>query len=859
MPQVQVIQPIQQQPKRLRVAAYARVSSDSTDQLNSLSVQVDYYTHLIQENPNWDFAGIYADEGITGTSTKHREQFNRLLDDCRAGLIDRVLVKSASRFARNTADALASVREMKSLGVTVVFEKEGFDTETANGEMILSMICATAQEESLSISQNTKWGIRKKMHDGTYITSLTPFGYKKINRQLFPDEKEAATVKEIFNLFLNGFSTAEIANHLNTNHPKPDVIWRSASVRFILRNEKYIGDSLFQKNYTPDTLPLKSCCNTGQLPKYYVEGTHPGIISKDEFERVQSLLTQKNINSTNSRACILSKVVFCALCGHVCSRKVRKSQTFVWCCRTHLQSAALCPLKPVSETEIQQAFLSVYNKLQANQSYILQPIIDTLLQLRFLQEQANSARQTARDDVQRLAKQRHNLTRIHTLGYIQDCKKRKIDLILTKSISRFARNTLDSIQYVRMLKALGIAVIFEKENINTSTMNSEMILTVLSAFAQAESESISQNVARGKRMGFRQGKFPFPYRQILGYRKGSDGKPEIIPEEAEVIRMIFNSYLQGASLQTIKKRLEADGVLTARGNKKWSSESVQRILQNEKYCGDVLLQKTFIEDVLTGVSKKNTGQLPQYYIENNHEGIVTKQTFREAQAEIARRNSKSATNHRKRHRGRYNSKYALSERLVCGDCGSSYKRVTWSIHGRKQIVWRCVNRLEYGTKFCSNSPSIPETELHQAILKAVQNLAAKFTGEVADQLNGILHQIEVGESLTPQLQAQLEQNQQEFDHLLEMSLDFDENTPFLDDKLKRLSDKIKQLKTAITQSSVNSQTPSTPTNPITAKDLLITEYDDMLTARIIEKIIVKSRQDLEIIFIGGYTQQISLQ
>lgn len=651
MPQVQVIQPIQQQPKRLRVAAYARVSSDSTDQLNSLSVQVDYYTHLIQENPNWDFAGIYADEGITGTSTKHREQFNRLLDDCRAGLIDRVLVKSASRFARNTADALASVREMKSLGVTVVFEKEGFDTETANGEMILSMICATAQEESLSISQNTKWGIRKKMHDGTYITSLTPFGYKKINRQLFPDEKEAATVKEIFNLFLNGFSTAEIANHLNTNHPKPDVIWRSASVRFILRNEKYIGDSLFQKNYTPDTLPLKSCCNTGQLPKYYVEGTHPGIISKDEFERVQSLLTQKNINSTNSRACILSKVVFCALCGHVCSRKVRKSQTFVWCCRTHLQSAALCPLKPVSETEIQQAFLSVYNKLQANQSYILQPIIDTLLQLRFLQEQANSARQTARDDVQRLAKQRHNLTRIHTLGYI------------------------DNAQFLERSIALD-----------------------------------------------------------------------------------------------------------------------QQLREKKKF-----------------LSKRTTDN------------------------------------------------YALSERLVCGDCGSSYKRVTWSIHGRKQIVWRCVNRLEYGTKFCSNSPSIPETELHQAILKAVQNLAAKFTGEVADQLNGILHQIEVGESLTPQLQAQLEQNQQEFDHLLEMSLDFDENTPFLDDKLKRLSDKIKQLKTAITQSSVNSQTPSTPTNPITAKDLLITEYDDMLTARIIEKIIVKSRQDLEIIFIGGYTQQISLQ
>ena len=442
---------------------------------------------------------------------------------------------------------------------------------------------------------------------------------------------------------------------------------------------------------------------------------------------------------------------------------------------------------------------------------------------------------------------------------IQDCKKHRIDLILTKSISRFARNTLDSIQYVRMLKQMGIAVVFEKENINTATMNSEMILTVLSAFAQAESESISQNVARGKRMGYKHGKFAFPYGRIIGYRKGADGKPEIIPEQAEIIRLIFNRYLQGDSLQSIKAKLETAGALTARGNTAWSAQSIQRILQNEKYCGDVLLQKTFTEDVLTGVHKKNTGQLPQYYIENYHEGIVSKQMFREVQAEIARRNSKSAANQRKRRRGRYNSKYALSERLFCGDCGSPYKRVTWNIHGRKQIVWRCVNRIEYGTKFCGSSPSIPEEELHRAILKAVQDLAANFTDEVAAQINGILHDIQTGESAKPNLQEQLEQTQQEFDRLLEMSLDFDENTPFLDDKLKRLSDKIKQLKTAITQSSVNSQTPSTPTNPITAKDLLITEYDDMLTARIIEKIIVKSRQDLEIIFIGGYTQQISLQ
>ena len=442
---------------------------------------------------------------------------------------------------------------------------------------------------------------------------------------------------------------------------------------------------------------------------------------------------------------------------------------------------------------------------------------------------------------------------------IQDCKKRKIDLILTKSISRFARNTLDSIQYVRMLKQMGIAVVFEKENINTATMNSEMILTVLSAFAQAESESISQNVARGKRMGYKHGKFAFPYGRIIGYRKGADGKPEIIPEQAEIIRLIFNSYLQGDSLQSIKAKLETAGALTARGNTAWSAQSIQRILQNEKYCGDVLLQKTFTEDVLTGVHKKNTGQLPQYYIENYHEGIVSKQMFREVQAEIARRNSKSAANQRKRRRGRYNSKYALSERLFCGDCGSPYKRVTWNIHGRKQIVWRCVNRIEYGTKFCSSSPSVPEEELHRAILKAVQDLAANFTDEVAAQINGILHDIQTGERTMLNLQEQLEQTQQEFDRLLEMSLDFDEETPFLDDRLKKLNSKIKRLKKAIDDSAAQQEKASQPEMLLSAKVLQIQEYDDALTARIIEKITVRSRNEIEIRFIGGYEKAMPLE
>ena len=256
--------------------------------------------------------------------------------------------------------------------------------------------------------------------------------------------------------------------------------------------------------------------------------------------------------------------------------------------------------------------------------------------------------------------------------------------------------------------------------------------------------------------------------------------------------------------------------------------------------------------------KKNTGQLPQYYIENYHEGIVSKQMFREVQAEIARRNSKSAANQRKHRRGRYNSKYALSERLVCGNCGSPYKRVTWNIHGRKQIVWRCVNRIEYGTKFCGSSPSVPEEKLHRAILKAVQDLAANFTDEVAAQINGILHDIQTGESTKPNLQEQLEQTQQEFDRLLEMSLDFDENTPFLDDKLKKLNNKIKSLKKAIEDSAARQEKARQPEMLLSAKDLQIQEYDDALTARIIEKITVRSRNEIEIRFIGGYKKTMQL-
>ena len=220
MPQVQVIQPIQQHPKRRRVAAYARVSSKATNQLNSMSGQVEYYTDLIQKNPNWEFVGVYADEGVSGTSLKNRTGFNHLMDDCRLGLIDRILVKSSSRMARNSLDFLSAVRELKSLGVVVEFEKERFDTDSTEGELLLGMMCAVAQEESLSISKNLRWGICKRMESGTYHTSSAPYGYKQVNYDLVPIPGQIEIAKDIFNAFLQGKSTSKIADDLNRLRPR---------------------------------------------------------------------------------------------------------------------------------------------------------------------------------------------------------------------------------------------------------------------------------------------------------------------------------------------------------------------------------------------------------------------------------------------------------------------------------------------------------------------------------------------------------------------------------------------------------------------------------------------------------------
>ena len=319
---------------------------------------------------------------------------------------------------------------------------------------------------------------------------------------------------------------------------------------------------------------------------------------------------------------------------------------------------------------------------------------------------------------------------------IAACRRGRIDTILTKSLSRFARNTVDCLETVRMLKAHGIGVIFEKENINTLTESSEFLITLFSGFAQAESESLSKNIIWGKEESKKAGKVPFQYKKLLGYRKGADGKPEIDPEEAETVRRIYRRYLDGCSLSQIQQELEADHVPTAQAVQRWSYQVIRNILTNERYIGDAMLGKTFTTDCISKRVKKNNGERGQSYVENNHPAIIPRELFYRVREEMTRRASKRKVmqRHGNTELGKYSAKYALSELLVCGECGMPYKRVTWARNGKKRIVWRCVSRLEFGTKYCHNSPTLDEDKLHRAIQEAVNEFVQAGTEVKKDLL-----------------------------------------------------------------------------------------------------------------------------
>lgn len=444
---------------------------------------------------------------------------------------------------------------------------------------------------------------------------------------------------------------------------------------------------------------------------------------------------------------------------------------------------------------------------------------------------------------------------------IRQCKKGKVDMIITKSISRFARNTLDCINLTRKLREINVDVYFEEQNLHSIDASSELYITIYGSLAQSESENISANVIWGKERSAKAGKVPFQYKHFLGYRKGENGYPEIIPEEAEIIKMIYDQFLAGDSFIEICRSLEEQGIPSPGGKDTWQRSTIQSILSNEKYKGDAIINKTYIENCINKRVKVNNGERIKYYVENNHPAIIDAGTFGRVQEELARRSGKKKVKQvgTKTEQGKYSSKYALTELLVCGECGTPYRRCTWTARGQKKIVWRCINRLDYGTKYCHHSPSIEESVLQEAIMKAIMQ-TAKQNVEVLKTLKlhiGMGLDTEETEDKSLDIQIRIAEIDAEFKKMLnavsEGNIDtFDEeHANELMNEKQRLVGQLEQYANA-QQKRENAQ--SRLDQIFTILDGMQNhpmEYDDRIVRQILECVVVESKESIKVVFVGG--------
>ena len=451
--------------------------------------------------------------------------------------------------------------------------------------------------------------------------------------------------------------------------------------------------------------------------------------------------------------------------------------------------------------------------------------------------------------------------RTEFLRMIRQCKQKKIDLILTKSIQRFARNTLDCINYTRILRQLGIGVLFEKENINSLPADSEFMITMYGAMAQSESESISGNIRRGRQMHAKVGTLKIPCYRLYGYEKDADGKFRVIPEQAEIVRELYKRYESGASLRNLKEWLEESQIKTVLGTDDWSISVIKGILTNEKYCGDVLLQKTFCTDVISKKIVKNVGQMTQYYMPDHHEAIVSREQYNAVKAEMARRSAlRSPSKEAVTGRSCYTSKYALSDRLFCGECGTLYRRKTRNIKGNIYHEWRCISRLEYGKKYCHESPTLREIPLQSAILAAI-NSAMSMKPALLDRIRNAvsLELLPVqGQTMSlADIEHRLTQLDEQFQQLLAEAIDAEDNESCNAQFAEILAEQtaLKKQKEEILQGSADADRVCTrmkqAEQAIENTAQTITEWSENAVRQIVERVTVLSTDEILVRIKGG--------
>ena len=445
---------------------------------------------------------------------------------------------------------------------------------------------------------------------------------------------------------------------------------------------------------------------------------------------------------------------------------------------------------------------------------------------------------------------------------IKDCYAGKIDYIVTKSVSRFARNTVDCLNHVRALKNHGIGIYFEEQNIDTLSIDSELYLVIYAGFAQSESESMSKNITWAYRKRFEDGKVTMQYKLMLGYKKGPDGEPEIVPEEAEIVKRIYEMFLSGQTVRAISEKLQSENIKVPGKKFSFSHVMVYNVLRNEKYCGDSILQKTVTVDCISKTRRNNMGEAPMYYVQNSHPAIISRETYHMTQAEIARRKALTPSSEKKAttYTGKY-SKYALSEVLICGECGSRYKRVTWSAGG-KRIVWRCMNRLENGKKYCKTAPTLKEEELHAAIVRAINQFNRQDRSTYLELMKATIGEAIGFHSNTEEideLKRRIEALNKSMMALVQQVVRNNEDMEDHESEFKEMSDsillfrkRISELEQIQTQDAAASDRMAQIQAIIDDRETHQDVYDDSIVRQMVECIKVFPDGRLEVYFGGGY-------
>ena len=493
---------IQKKAEKIRLAPYCRVSSDSADQLHSFAAQIRYYSEYAKRHPECELVDIYADEGITGTDMSRRDDLHRLLRDCKLGKVDRIVCKTVARFARNTEELLTTFRMLKEIGVSVYFEEQGIDTDKLNMEMIVTFPGMAAQQESETISGNVRWSIQKRMQTGEFIGTYPAYGYDMKNGKLEINEEEAEVVRRIFSLYLAGYGIQAITNILNEDgvpRRNGNTKWYSRTIKYILTNERYMGDALLQKRYRTETLPHRTKLNKGEKQQYYVENSNPPIVSREMFAAVAELLKSRGAVERQYNRFPLTGTMVCPECGKKFRRQIIDGVTY-WICNGRASGESNCKSRRVREDMVYDAFMSMADKLADNRKYLLGTLIG---QIELLQSKTSKSQERIREidkELADLGARNLVIARLHTSGVLNatDYSTQTAEIgnkITELRIER--RKKLSEDEDDELLDDLRSLDEIMSEYIPTSTFNEELFGQIVESITVDDSTQITFKLIGG--------------------------------------------------------------------------------------------------------------------------------------------------------------------------------------------------------------------------------------------------------------------------------------------------------------------------------------------------------------------------